>query len=329
MNEQITIFEAWEEYKKTQEAAQKEAESGRKYYPINEAMARRAHENMSFTDYNPGRKTAEYRAQVDEIYTLAEEVAQAVPNQAERIAALADRYARKLAENYNNDFAIGTRCPSVLIAGPANFPTRRKQKQVAAWERNMQEYNEIQKIKEKIRAIYHGRNIIKSGDADAVEKLEAKIEKLKKHQELMREANKAIRMKDTTKGNAALEKLGYTAEEIEKLRKPDFCGRIGYPSYELSNNNANIHRLEQRLESLKRVKEAGTTETEAEAGFTIRENTEIMRLQLIFPDKPEADTRAILKKNGFRWSPHENAWQRQLNNSARYALEAVQRELNA
>lgn len=31
-------------------------------------------------------------------------------------------------------------------------------------------------------------------------------------------------------------------------------------------------------------------------------------------------TRSILKSNGFRWSPSQGAWQRQLTNNARYAL---------
>ena len=50
-----------------------------------------------------------------------------------------------------------------------------------------------------------------------------------KHQETMKAANAAVRMKDTAKGDAKLADLGYTPEEIKQLREPDYCGRIGYP----------------------------------------------------------------------------------------------------
>ena len=37
--------------------------------------------------------------------------------------------------------------------------------------------------------------------------------------------------------------------------------------------------------------------------------------------------RDILKSNGFRWAPSVGAWQRQLNNNGKYAVERVVREL--
>ena len=80
-------------------------------------------------------------------------------------------------------------------------------------------------------------------------------------QELMKAANVAIRMKDPTEGDAKLAELGYTPEDIAKLREPDFCGRIGYPAYLLQNNNANIRRIRGRIEELKK-----RTENTPEAG---------------------------------------------------------------
>ena len=41
-------------------------------------------------------------------------------------------------------------------------------------------------------------------------------------------------------------------------------------------------------------------------------NREDNRLQVFFDGKPDADTRAELKSNGFRWAPSVGAWQRQL-----------------
>ena len=56
-----------------QEAAPREAEPPAvKYYPINEAAARRAKEMNSYSDYKPGSATAEYRSYVEEAVQLAE-----------------------------------------------------------------------------------------------------------------------------------------------------------------------------------------------------------------------------------------------------------------
>ena len=44
-----------------------------RYYPINEAAARRAQDMNSFYDYKPGSATAEYRAMVDAAYELGEQ----------------------------------------------------------------------------------------------------------------------------------------------------------------------------------------------------------------------------------------------------------------
>lgn len=297
-----------------------------KYYTINEETARQAHNMMSFSDYKTGSKTAEYKSMVDKAYALAADTAKARPDAADRVYALADRYAKKLADNFNRDSEIGTRCPSVLISGAGNFPTRKKEKQVAAWEACHKEFKEIQGIIEKIKNIRYGKEVIKSGDADALEKLETKLETLKKNQESMKAANRAIRMKDTEKGDAKLTEMGYTAEQIKQLREPDFCGRVGYADYMLTNNNANIHRIEGRIKQLKAAKEKGTQEQENEF-FKVVENTELMRLQLFFDGKPDADVRSILKSNGFRWAPSQEAWQRQLTANARYSLERVIEEL--
>lgn len=296
------------------------------YYQIDEARAKTAHNMMSMNDYREGSKTREYKTLVDKTYDLADKVADEKPKEAERVYNLAARYSKKMAEYMNKDISIGLMCPSVMISGAGNFPVKKKEKQVAAWEKNHEFYQEIQKIPEKIRNILHGKEVIKSGDEDAIERLEEKLESLKETQEEMKAANKAIRLKDISKGNQALKEMGYSDEQIIELRKPDFCGRIGFPDYALQNNNANIHRVEKRLNALRSAKEKGSTERE-NAYFKVVENTEIMRLQLFFDGKPESNIRDILKSNGFRWSPKNSCWQRQLNNNGQAALNRILKRL--
>ena len=300
--------------------------SERKYFPINESSARTAHNMMSMRDYAEGSTTAGYRSAVDKAYDIADKVAEKKPEEAERAYRLAERYSKKMAEYYNKESSIGMMCPSVMISGAGNFPVKKKERQVAAWQRNHEFYDYVQGILGKIENILYGKEIIKSDDERAIEKLEEKLEDLKGTQERRKAANKAIRMKDTEAGDDALREMGYSEEAIKQLREPDFCGRIGYPSYQLTNNNANIHRVEERLKRLKAVKEKGSSEQEYET-FKVVENTEAMRYQIIFDGKPDAEVRTLLKSNGFKWAPSQGAWQRQITTNGKYALDSVVNKL--
>lgn len=284
------------------------------YHTINEEAARRANDMNSFRDYKAGSATAEYRRMVDAATELAERQKQRVdPMYHEKIDRLLETYCRKLAENMNASYSIEARCPSILISGGGNFPVRKKEKQNAARDRNLEEWNYIQGLLDKIRSV--GTGGISSDDPQAVEKLEAKLAALEKHQGMMKAANAAIRMKDPAKGDAKLAELGYTPEDIAKLREPDFCGRIGYPAYALQNNNANIRRIRGRIAELKKRTESTPEGWEFDGGRVVVNTTE-NRLQVIFDGKPDADVRTELKGEGFRWAPSQGAWQRQLTDNA-------------
>lgn len=294
----------------------------RKYFHINESSARTAHDMMSMRDYTEGSTTAEYRSVADKAYDLADKVAEKKPEEAERAYRLAERYAKKMADYFNRESSIGMMCPSVMISGAGNFPVRKKKRQVAAWDRNHQFYTEVQGILGKIENILYGREIIKSDDERAIEKLEEKLQDMRELQEQMKAANRALRLKDTEAGDDALREMGYSEEDIKKLREPDYLGRIGYPDYALQNNNANIHRVERRIKDLKAVKEKGSSEQEYRT-FKVVENTEAMRYQIIFDGKPEPEIRDLLKGHGFKWAPSQGAWQRQITANGRYALKEV------
>lgn len=298
-----------------------------KYYGIDETAARRGREQWSFSEYKDGSKTSEYKAQVEEVYKIVDGLPD---DQKEKGAAMAERYARRLAEWYNKQFRIEMMCPSVMISGGSNFPVRKKEKQNAAQDRHYQLYREIQQIPERIKRLARGSNIIKSGDSDALEQLQKKVEKAEELQAEMKAVNAYYRKNKTLKGYK-----NYTDEKAAKLDeaiKESMYG-VPFPPYELTNNNAKIRNAKARIAELERLKESATDEEQPNEYdtdlFKVVENTEIMRLQLFFDEKPDADTRAVLKKNGFRFAPsQDNAWQRQLNENGKYALKRVIQELS-
>ena len=300
----------------------------RVYFTINEKMAGHARSMWSFSEYKPGSTTEEYKSYVNEAYNLADEVAAKDEKAGIRAYAVAERYSRRMAEYYNRDISINLMCPSVMISGPAKFPTKKKERQIAAQERNYEFYKDTQKLLDKIRSIENGSDLIKSSDEDCIERLEYKLETLKALQEKMKAVNAALRKKDIEEGNLDLMELGYTEDDIKEIRTPDIIGRVGYPAYRLQNNNQEIHRIEERINSLKTVKERGTTEEENE-GYTYKEDTELMRIQFIFDDKPDEETRKILKQYGFRWAPSQGAWQRQLTTNGQRSAKFVKKALSS
>lgn len=294
----------------------------RKYYSINEGAARTAHEANSMREFEQGSETARYRAAVDEVYDIADAKAEAMPDYAEDAYRLADRFAMKYAEWLNSGYTIDGMCPSVLVSGAGNFPVARKRRQNAARDNHMRAYAPIKEIPDRIRKL--GTGGIQSGDPKALEKLEAKLAKLEERQDLMKRANAYWRKHKTLDGMD-----GIGDEEREDIE--EYIGRLGlskpFESYELSNNRAKIKSTRERIERLKAEKEAPKQDRTATINgeeCQVVENSDIMRLQLFFDGKPEDGTRDILKRHGFRWSPRNEAWQRQLTDNARRALMGIE-----
>lgn len=301
-----------------------------KYYPINEEAARRAKNANSWSDYVEGSKTREYQAYVDDAYEIAEDAKKRVePEYHEKIDYYVDLYARRLADNMNAASEIDASYPSVMIAGGSNFSAAKKEKQNARRDKNMQEWNEIQGLLEKIRSI--GRGGIRSDDANAIERLEKKLASLQEEQEKMKLINAYYRKHKTVEGCP-----GLAPEQVAEIKLQMASGwRVDekpFPTWALSNNNANIHRVMERIETLKKEAEKAANNEFVEEdhnGYILREKSGIGRIQLVFDGKPDADTRALLKSNGFRWAPSEGAWQRMLNDNGRRAARTVIEKLEA
>ena len=180
----------------------------------------------------------------------------------------------------------------------------------AARDRNYGEYAEIEKLLDKIRST--GRGGISADDDLAVEKLTKKLEGMESQQAMMKAVNAYYRKHKTLEGCPELtaERVGKVKASMSQDWRQD---PVPFPSYLLTNNNANIRRVRQRIEELSHKAEfVGWTFPGGEAKVNEAEN----RLQLIFVEKPDADTRQALKSEGFKWAPSQGAWQRQLNQNA-------------
>ena len=157
-----------------------------------------------------------------------------------------------------------------------------------------------------------------SDDPDASEKLEAKLARLEKRQEIMKAANRLVRKSDKD----GLSEMGFSDARIDQLLTPDFAGRIGFPSYLLKNNNANIRRIKKRVAHIAAHADDQTSEVQI-GPVRIVDNVNNNRLQIFFPGKPSTEVRTSLKQSGFRWTPSIGAWQRHRSNQASYKARCI------
>jgi hypothetical protein len=133
----------------------------------------------------------------------------------------------------------------------------------------------------------------------------------------MKDTNKILRSKKLSNAErmqTVMDKYGYPERFVYDLMHPDW-GKPGFASYQLTNNNANIRRMRERVEALQAKEDTPTTETKFNGG-TIIDNCEDDRVQIDFDEKPDDAMRAKLKGSGWQWSPSTMLWQRKRTNAA-------------
>lgn len=292
-----------------------------KYYPINEELARRAKEMTSFDDYRHGTATIRYQRMVDEAATIAERQKKITdPMYHEKIDSLLDTYAKRLAENLNKQNSISTRCPSIMVAGGSNFPVAKKQKQNAAMDKAMEEYAEINGILSKIKSV--GKGGISADDPQALEKLRKKLANLEALQDTMKQVNAYYRKHKTIDGCPVL-----TAAQIAEIKVSmdrSWCSEPKpFESFHLSNNNANIRRLKERIAELEKRQAEPAPEGWTFDGGEVVINTELNRVQIVFDERPDYGLKEELKRYSFRWAPSQSAWQSQLTENAVNAAKKI------
>jgi hypothetical protein len=169
---------------------------------------------------------------------------------------------------------------------------------------------------------YYTQNTISASDPQAIEKLTAKLKKAKELQSVMKEVNAYWRKLGTCVGAP-----GITEEQAKKLDTQIAStsyswDKIPFSSYTLTNNNADIKRMESRIKELTRNKEVGFSGWEFEGGRA-EANTEANRLQLFFDERTTSEQHSTLRHAGFVYSHTNGAYQRQLNDNAIYAANRI------
>lgn len=213
-------------------------------------------------------------------------------------------YRETYARLYRGYLVCKGRTMSPMITGPARFPVNRNQKALASEHNRL---TELIEFRQRTVARIRKRILFKSPEEQNAADI-AKLEKLRKLQQVMKETNTIIRS-----GRDVRERLlaiPFKPETVDAILKPDYAGRIGFPPYEFTSIRGKIERLEKAI--AKGAQPLPAAETLEGNGCRLVKNPTLDRVQLLFPGKPDPETIERLKRAAFRWSPTNKAWQRQL-----------------
>lgn len=275
------------------------------------------------------------------------------------------QFKQLLTERYNDSMTRFADDPSWMVAGPANYNARSHEKKMQAARNSTDKYEEKlanfeENTKKKLRSMepeekqiarYRrgSSEPIASDDPLAEKKLQARIDGMKETQQQMKDANAYWRKHKTMEGFSGFDEESNKnidasmKERIDDLNRRGFTDMANaqkpFTSYQLSNNNANIKANQSRLDNMKQHKQKQAEQAASGGGRksfnggTMVHNADLDRLQLVFDGKPSEEVRALLKRNGFRWSPKNKAWQRQdtpnAERAAKIVMEALSKSIKA
>ncbi|CEN34467.1 Antirestriction protein (modular protein) [Capnocytophaga cynodegmi] len=166
---------------------------------------------------------------------------------------------------------------------------------------------------------YEKGEVISSTDKHAIEKLEQKLREVEAEKDFIQRAEKAA--KEWKKNNDFGVFAKYNIDDKNANEIIDNLNRHGWALVgSVTNRNAEIRRIKQRIEGLKKQSEQENTNIEFDGGKIVFDTQE-HRIKILFDEIPSAEVRNALKKRAFKWSPKNKAWQRVYTTDAKYAVD--------
>lgn len=234
-------------------------------------------------------------------------------------------YEAKYLQKWREWLGALSRCYSVLVTGPARFNNRRHERMndyERAAKQRLKDWSE--KVVKRIN-----RQERLTGWQE-VERLQSKLDTLTELHEKMKAANKIVRSKKMSEAEQIdeLVALGLNEQQaIEILKPTERWQSVGFPTYQLQNNLAKIKATQAAIERHKAMAEAEDKEITFNGGRVVVCNSD-ERMRFYFDEIPSVEVRNLMKRNAFKWSPKNGAWQRQLTANCKFDTKRILAELN-
>ena len=245
---------------------------------------------------------------------ILQELEKELEEDLESLGEKAGNYETKYIDHARDWLQKKSRCISMMITGPANFPVRRNQKANNAEDKSWQEFRQWRLRFSK--AVHRVHMLSPEDDMDLAIK---KVDKLMTSQMIMKSANKIIRQKNKTKDEKIQEMIeaGLSENLANKCMEPDCFGGIGFQSFSLTNNNAKIKAAKDKIITMrKRIEVKNTFESISFEGGVI--DIENDRVTITHDEKPDREVINRIKARGFHWSRNYGCWSRKHTAMALY-----------
>lgn len=237
---------------------------------------------------------------------ILKELQQELAEDLEALDENTGEYEIKYIEHAREWLQKKSRCISVMITGPTNFPTRRNEKANNAEDKSWQDFRSWRTRYSK--AVNRVHNLSPEDDMDVAIK---KVDKLIIAQETMKQINKITRQKNKTDNEKIQEMIesGISEKLAHNSMIPDCFGGIGFQSFTLTNNNAKIKAAKDKIETMrKRIEVKSDFEPIRFTGGII--NIEADRVTITHDEKPDRNAINKIKNRGFNWSRNYGCWSR-------------------
>lgn len=234
-------------------------------------------------------------------------------------------YEAKYLHKWREWLAALSRCYSVLVVGPARFNSRRHERMndyERAAKKRLKDWSE--KVVKRIN-----RQERLTGWAE-IERLQEKVDTLQCLQDTMKAANKVCRSTKLSEVEKVdeLVALGIKEQDAVMLLHPTQSWQsVGFATYQLQNNLAKIKATQAAIERHKAMAEAEDKEITFNGGRVVVCNSD-ERMRFYFDEIPSVEVRNLMKRNAFKWSPKNGAWQRQLTANCKFDTKRILSELN-
>ncbi len=240
-----------------------------------------------------------------------------------------ERYISNFKQHISNIISANSRCASAMVVGPAGFNSSRNEKHLNAY---MNAVDNFTKWRERAHnAISKAIEAAKPEEQrfeEAWVKVKSDIDDTALHLIGIDEGRVAgyrqlfvsnLYGRITThanNGNVEMvdRAIAHIREWNSKMKKPIFTERHS------------IFKLPQIVRTIVQKREEAANRENKEAEFDggkVVYNYEENRIQILFKGMPDNNMRTNLKREAFKWSPRNQAWQRQLTSNAVCATERV------
>ncbi len=243
---------------------------------------------------------------------MVKEWSEQLENDLKELGENQGNYKEKFVEKWLKWVSSKSNCASTMITGGANFNVRRNEK---ALNREQANYENLTKWREKY---FSAVNRVKTlSPEEELDNALAELDEVSNRQEMMKEINSSIRKHG--KGISVNEQINLLIKEgFPNKIIEDICERNGvlkFMGFQLTNNNAKIKRLKDKVLTMKHRIETKNTfdDIQFDGGYVTIEDD---RFKIFHDEKPSKEVIQEIKSNGFRWSPHWKCWCRKHTSNA-------------